>query len=81
MSPRDDQISLELVRLGCDIVPDAHFVTAGFICNKFVGEPRAMEPEEIVKWDWFNYNELPQNMYLASLKVIDAWKDKDIWDK
>jgi hypothetical protein len=40
-----------------------------------------MEPEEIVKWDWFNYNELPQNMYLASLKVIDAWKDKDIWDK
>ena len=72
---------VKIVRLGSDIVNDAHFVTAGFICESFTGEPKIMEPDEIIKWQWYHQNNLPSIMYPASLKVINAWKSNIIWEQ
>jgi len=32
-----------------DFVPDKHFVTVGFLCVDFEGEPKTMEPDEITR--------------------------------
>lgn len=73
--------AIQFVCLGSDIVEDAHFVTAGFLCTDFKGEPKVMEPDEMVKWEWFDKDSLPSPMYEPSLKVIEQWKNKEYFRK
>ncbi len=70
---------LKLLSVTNDIVKDAHFVTIGFLCEKFEGEPRAMEPDEIVEWRWFPINGLPAPMYPTSKKMIEHYLAKKIY--
>jgi len=72
---------VKLVRLGSDKAKEAHFVTAGFFCDSFSGIEKTMEPDEIVRWDWFDLDNIPPVMYKPSLKVIQAWKSGIIWEQ
>lgn len=65
---------LKLVSLTNDIVPDAHFVTIGFLCENTSGEPNVMEPDEITKWQWFDLDSLPKPIYFPSAKVIQNYQ-------
>lgn len=71
--------NLKLISLTDDIVSDAHYVTAGFICKSFKGEVKIMEPDEIVKWSWFSLDSLPKPLYPASEKVLKNYLDKEIY--
>jgi len=62
-----------------DIVSDAHFVTIGFLVTEFEGEPKAMEPDEITEWKWFELGNLPAKIFFPSRKVLENYKDKIIY--
>lgn len=68
---------LRIVSVTNDIVEDAHFVTLGFLCEEFEGEPEVMEPDEIIKWKWFDSNNLPSPMFFPSEKVIKNFINKE----
>jgi len=70
---------LKVISVTNEIVHDAHFVTIGFLCKNFDGEPKIMEPEEIEEWRWFPLNGLPKNMYLPSLKLINNYLEDKIY--
>jgi ADP-ribose pyrophosphatase YjhB (NUDIX family) len=53
----------------------AHFISVGMVANKFSGVIKAMEPGEIVKWEWFNLDNLPKSIFFPSKKTIDRYKD------
>lgn len=71
--------NLRLLSVTNDIVPDAHFVTIGFLCEKFEGEPRVREPDEIVEWRWFPIDDLPTPMYPTSKKMVEHYLAKEIY--
>jgi 8-oxo-dGTP diphosphatase len=52
----------------------AHFVTIGLFSDKFIGESKVMEPDEIVEWKWFNLENLPTPLYFPSAKVVENYK-------
>ena len=54
---------LKLICISDDMTDTAHYVTAGFLANKYSGEIKTMEPETILEWKWFDINNLPNNMY------------------
>jgi 8-oxo-dGTP diphosphatase len=62
---------LRLVSLTDDMAGDAHFVTAGFLCETFSGSARAMEPEEITEWKWFPVGKLPEKVFPPSRKILE----------
>lgn len=62
-----------------DKVSDAHFVTIGFLCGDFEGEPQVMEPDEITQWEWFDLNNLPSPLFSPSEKMIKNYLDKKIY--
>lgn len=62
--------NLKVISISNDIVPDAHFVTIGFLAEEFEGEPKVMEPEEITEWKWFDLSNLPFPLYFPSEKII-----------
>jgi len=52
----------------------AHFITIGLLSDNFSGEPKVMEPDEIVEWGWFGLDNLPAPMYFPSAKVVENYK-------
>lgn len=67
---------LELFGASDDIAADRHFVTLQIIAKKSSGELIAMEPDKEDKWEWFDINKLPDNVYSPSKKFIDDYLNK-----
>lgn len=65
--------NLKLISVGNEVVTDAHFITLGFLCEKFIGSPEVKEPDEITEWKWFDIDNLPKKMFLPSLKMVQNY--------
>lgn len=70
---------LKFISLANDRVSDAHFVTIGFLCEEFEGEPKVMEPDEITEWKWFDLNNLPEKVFLPSMEVLKNYLSNKIY--
>jgi len=70
---------LKVISVTNDIVYDAHFVTIAFLCEKFKGEPKVVEPDEITEWKWFELDELPKPMYFPCEKIIKNYLAKRVY--
>jgi len=68
-----NQDKFKLISVSNDRVEDAHFVTLGFLCEEFEGEPKVMEPDEITQSQWFDIENVPENMFFPSRKVLDNY--------
>lgn len=65
---------LELLRINDDIeLPHIHYVTVIFLATDFEGEPKVQEPEKIEKWEWFDLNEVPEQLYAQTKSNIDFY--------
>ncbi len=71
-----DLKDLKVICVNNDLGKSAHFITLGLLCVDPEDEPKAMEPETILVWRWFDLNELPSPMYFPSQRLIDAYKEK-----
>ncbi len=67
---------LDLISVTDDILKDAHFVTIGYLCIKYNGEPKVMEPDEITEWKWFNLDKLPSPIFFPSKEILDKYMEK-----
>ncbi len=74
-----DKEKLKLISVTNEIVTDAHFITLGFLCEDFSGEPKVMEPDEITEWKWFDLNNLPEPMFFPCVKIVKNYLDKEIY--
>jgi 8-oxo-dGTP diphosphatase len=72
---------LKVISLSNDIVPDAHFVTVGLLCEKFSGEAKVMEPDEITKWEWFDLDNLPSPIFSPSQKLLNNYQAGKFYQK
>jgi len=73
-----DVHDMELVSLTNDMTDDRHFVTIGFFAKNFSGEPKTMEPDEIIEWKWFDVNELPSPIFFPAEKAIKNFLAKEM---
>lgn len=62
----------KFVSLSVERVHDAHFITLGFLCEQFSGEPEIRE-EDIVEWKWFELNKLPKNLFIATKNILNNY--------
>jgi mutator protein MutT len=70
---------MNLASVSNDIAYGSHFVTLGFVCKEFDGQPKVMEPNKITEWKWFSLNELPKPLFLPSEKLINNYKEGKIY--
>lgn len=71
--------SLELVSLENSRIPEAHFVTLGFVCRDATGNPLVMEPDEITEWRWFSLDDLPSPMFAPSAAILSRLASGQIY--
>lgn len=48
-------------------------MTVGLVTHEWNGEASVMEPDEIIKWEWFDIQDLPQPRYFPSFEVIENY--------
>lgn len=74
----DLDISDVYVYTACDdFQPDKHYVTIECIANTYSGEVKVMEPDKIDEWRFFDFNDLPENIYTPSKKFIIEYMKKE----
>lgn len=69
----------KLIYVGSNKVYDKHFVSIGMYAAWVLGEAIIMEPDKTGEWKWFSPSELPENIFLPSKFVIDAWLSGQIY--
>lgn len=74
-----DTNNIEVISVQDDFSEGAHYVTIGLMAKEYSGEVKVMEPETIIKWEWFSFDNLPENMYLPSKQCIKKYLDKAIY--
>lgn len=70
---------LKLISITNNRVPDAHFLTLGFLVQSCKQEPQVMEPDEITEWQWFSLGELPPKVFPPSRQILDHFKSGNIY--
>jgi len=70
---------MKLISVSNDIAYSNHFVTLGFLCKEFEGQPKIMESNKITEWKWFSLDELPKPLFLPSEKLINNYKEGKIY--
>lgn len=54
-----------------DVFDDGkHYVTIFFIADSFSGEPVIKEPDKCECWEWFEWSNLPQPLFLPILNLL-----------
>ena len=71
-----DLIHAEIISVSNERADTAHFVTLGFLATKWRGEVKTMEPDEIIKWEWFSLDDLPNNLYKPTRKLVENYQAK-----
>jgi len=72
---------MEVRTVQTDKNDQAHYVTIGLVARAFDGEPRAMEPDKITQWQWFDFDKLPDKMYFPSAKFIEKYRAGIFYEK
>lgn len=49
---------------------DKHYVTVFVRANYIGGEPKIMEPEKCEEWRWFDWSNLPENLFVPIQNLI-----------
>ena len=75
-----DREKLKVISVSDDLKGSVHFTTVGFLCEEYTGEPRVMEPDEIVEWKWFDLNDLPRPLYFPSERVLKNYLNHLIYN-
>jgi 8-oxo-dGTP diphosphatase len=70
---------LEVISLSNDVMYGDHTITIGLKANKFVGKPEVKEPSKCEKWEWFDIDDLPEPLFIASKSVIDNYLAKKFY--
>jgi len=71
---------IKVISVADEIVKDNHYVTVGFLCKDFEGEPETMELEEITEWKWYDLDNLPEKVFPPSAKMIKAFLNNKIYN-
>ena len=52
---------------------DKHYLSVVMLAEWQFGEPQNMEPEKCAGWEWFDPNNLPENIFPSNKETIKQW--------
>lgn len=51
-----------------------HYILIGLVADWESGEPQVLEPDRCENWQWFDLNNLPDNLFEMSKLIIDSYQ-------
>ena len=69
---------LKVISVSNNIAYGKHYVTIGVLAELVSGEPKIMEPDRCDAVGWFDLNELPENIFHASGRIIAHYRGEPL---
>ena len=69
--------TFEFVNLVNDPQKDKHYLQVGFLAKDAAGEPTLKEPERCYEWEWFDLNNLPENIFTSHSEQINFFRNNN----
>jgi 8-oxo-dGTP diphosphatase len=66
--------TVKVISVNNDKNEHAHFITIGLFSDDFEGEAKVTEPDEIVEWQWFDFDNLPAPLFFPTAKQIENYR-------
>lgn len=73
-------VDLELVAVS-DYIGITQYVHLGFLLENYEGEIKLMEPEKCEEWKFFDFGDLPENIFESHQSLIKAFLEKKVYLK
>ena len=54
-----------------------HYIQISFLAEGVEGEPQLLEPDECELWQWFDLDNLPENVFSSNKDQVDLFKKKE----
>jgi len=55
---------------------NTHYLHINFVTENIFGEPQLMEPDKCYEWKWFDFTDLPKNIFLGHRASISTFFKK-----
>jgi 8-oxo-dGTP diphosphatase len=62
----------EIICINANYALDGHYIGIGATA-KIDGEPKVLLPDDWVKWEWFDKDKLPDNLFPATKNLIQCY--------
>lgn len=76
-----DVKKIRVISLQNDINEYAHYATIGLIADEYDGNIKIKETNEITKWEWFDFKNLPENLCFPSQKIIECYINNKFYNE
>ena len=70
-------ISYKIISVNANYALGNHFIGIGVIAE-IDGETKNLKPEDWEKWEWFDKDKIPNNLFPAAKNVIDYYLENKI---
>ena len=67
-----DVMKYEIISVNANYAFDNHYVGIGIVAE-IDGEPKVLLPEDWEKWEWFEKDALPDNLFPPTKNLIDSF--------
>lgn len=64
--------SHKIICVNANYALDGHYIGIGIIAE-IDGEPKVLMPEDWVRWEWFDKDNLPGNLFPATKNLIECY--------
>ena len=68
-------IKYKIIAVNANYAFDNHFIGIG-VTAKIEGTPKLLKPGDWEKWEWFDMNKIPKNLFPDAENVITCYKKK-----
>ena len=69
--------SHKIICVNANYALDSHYIGIGIVAE-IDGNPRVLMPDDWVRWEWFDMENLPGNLFPAPKNLIDCYLSKVI---
>ncbi|MFP4539508.1 MAG: nucleotide triphosphate diphosphatase NUDT15 [Candidatus Paceibacterota bacterium] len=59
---------------------NSHYLHVNFVAHNVSGEPRVCEPDKCFEWQWFDIDDLPENIFIGHRLCIPAYVDNVVFN-
>jgi len=75
-----DVSKIKVICVQNDVNKYAQFATFGLIAEEYSGNIKLPKTDELVKYDWFAVNDMPENTCIPTRKIIEKYLSKEFYN-
>lgn len=71
---------IKVINVQNDLNKYAQYVTFGLVAEEYTGKIELPKTGELVKYDWFDINNLPENTCMPTKRILEKYKENEFYN-